>query len=144
MTSHAPQLFKRLGLALAPLAVAPLLWADDLSDSDSLLYYGWSAARCNIEGECELAEPWELNLPDFLRVDLTAKVAVTTETAPQQRETTIHTVERENGTIILQGIQGERAFSWLITESSGEGTLTVSAPGEGLTVFTNCTPTEQL
>lgn len=144
MTPSAPQLLKRLGLALVPLAMSSLLLADDLTDSDSLLCYGWSAARCDIEGVCEQADPWQLNLPDFLRVDLRAKLAVSTETAPVERETEIQTVERANGTIVLQGMQGDRAFSWLITESSGEGTLTVSAPGQGLTVFTNCTPIERL
>ena len=135
---------RRTGFVLVSLVFSGSLLADDLTDSNELLCYGWSAARCNIEGECELAEPWQLNLPDFLRIDLRSKLAVSTETAPRQRETDIQTVTRENGMIILQGMQGDRAFSWLITESSGEGTLTVSAPDEGLTVFTNCTPIEQL
>ena len=51
---------------------------------------------------------------------------------------------REDGTIVLQGRQGERAYSWLIVEATGEGTLTMSTPGEGITVFTLCTPTENL
>ncbi len=139
----APKSIRRFGLLFTLFFCSPL-WADDLTDSNSLLCYGWSAARCNIEGECQATEPWVLNLPDFVRIDLGANVIVTTETAPEQRETELQTVVRENGTIVLQGLQGDRAFSWLIRESSGEGTLTISAPGEGLTVFTNCTPIEQL
>jgi hypothetical protein len=53
-------------------------------------------------------------------------------------------VERSNGMILLQGVQGERAFSWLISEATGEGTLTVSSLAAGLTVFTVCTPIEKL
>ena len=135
---------RRICLTVISLVFCTSLLADDLTDSDSLLCYGWSATRCNFEGVCEVTEAWQLNLPDFLRIDLEAKVAVTTESAPQQRETEIHTVVREGGTIILQGMQDGRAFSWLIQELSGEGTLTVSTPGEGLTVFTNCTPAEEL
>lgn len=135
---------RRIGIAAVPLLLSMASLSDDLTGSDALVCYGWSAARCDIEGTCEVTEPWQLNLPDFLRIDLEAKLAVTTEPAPQPRETEIHTVVRENNTIILQGFQDGRAFSWLIQESSGEGTLTVSTPGEGLTVFTNCTPIEKL
>jgi hypothetical protein len=53
-------------------------------------------------------------------------------------------VQRANGTILIQGSQGERAFSWLITESSGEGTLSVAAHGQGVTVFTVCTAVDKL
>jgi hypothetical protein len=119
--------------------------ADDVTGSDSLLCYALSAARCEIEETaCAIREPWRLNLPDFFKLDLDAKRAVTTEASGDFRETDIRTVERSNGTILLQGVQGERAFSWLITEASGEGTLTVSAPSAGLTVFTVCTPIEKL
>lgn len=132
----------------APLTVGLLisssLLADDITDSDSLLCYGWSASVCRIEGECEITMPYQLNMPDFLRLDLNARVARTTETAPESRETEIQMLERENGNIILQGRQNERAFSWVILEETGEGTLTMSTLDEGITVFTVCTPTETL
>jgi hypothetical protein len=119
--------------------------ADDVTGSDSLLCYAHSAARCEVEeGTCEVKTPWQLNLPDFLKLDLDAKRAETTEASGEVRQTPIRTVERSNGTILLQGVQGERAFSWLILEGTGEGTLTVSTPTAGLTVFTVCTPIEKL
>jgi hypothetical protein len=119
--------------------------ADDLTGSDSLLCYALSAARCELEeATCEVKTPWQLNLPDFLKLDLDAKRATTTEASGEVRQTDLRTVERNNGVILLQGVQGERAFSWLITETSGEGTLAVSALGAGLTVFTVCTPIEKL
>ena len=132
------------GVVLGTLLLSSPLWADELTDSNSLLCYGWSAAVCRIEGECEMTSPWQLNMPDFLRIDLRAGVATTTDTAPEERETEIQTLEREDGTIVLQGRQGEGAFSWLISEATGEGTLTMSTPGEGITIFTVCTPTENL
>jgi hypothetical protein len=119
--------------------------ADDLTGSDSLLCYAHSAARCEVEeGTCEVKTPWQLNLPDFLKLNLDAKRAETTEASGEVRTTEVRTVERSNGTILLQGVQGERAFSWLISEATGEGTLTVSSLAAGLTVFTVCTPIERL
>jgi hypothetical protein len=119
--------------------------ADDVTGSDSLLCYAHSAARCEVEeGTCEVKTPWQLNLPDFLKLDLDAKRAETTEASGEVRQTELRTVERSNGVILLQGIQGERAFSWLISETTGEGTLAVSALAAGLTVFTVCTPIDKL
>lgn len=144
---HAPPLIRSLrsyGVVIAGLLLSSPLWADDLTDSESLLCYGWSAARCTDEVACDVMEPYELNLPDFLKIDLQTGIAVTTETAPELRETEIQTVEREDGTIILQGRQSGRAFSWVIEEVTGEGTLTVSTLEAGITVFTVCTPTENL
>ena len=135
---------RSFGLFMAGLLLSSPLWADDLTDSNSLLCYGWSAARCTNEVECEVMEPYELNLPDFLKIDLRTRIAVTTETAPEVRETEIQTLEREDGSIILQGRQSGRAFSWVIQETTGEGTLTVSTLEAGITVFTVCTPTENL
>ncbi len=132
------------GLLLATLLLSSALLADDLTDSDSLVCYGWSASVCSIEGECEATAPWQLDMPDFLRLDLRSRVVTSTETAPEERVTEIQTLVREDGTILLQGRQGERAFSWLIVEATGEGTLTMSTPGEGITVFTLCTPAENL
>jgi hypothetical protein len=139
------RVLRRLGVGSAALLLCGAAAADDVTGSDSLLCYALSAARCELEETtCNVREPWRLNLPDFLKLDLDAKRAVTTAASGELRVTDIRTVERGNGTILLQGVQGERAFSWLITETSGEGTLTVSALSAGLTVFTVCTPIEKL
>ena len=146
MRFHSPNGHRRRsGIGLLGVLLCGAASADDVTGSDSLLCYALSAARCELEETtCSVKEPWVLNLPDFLKLDLDAKRATTTEASGELRETDIRTVERSNGTILLQGVQGERAFSWLITEATGEGTLTVSALGAGLTVFTVCTPIEKL
>jgi hypothetical protein len=119
--------------------------ADDLTGSDSLLCYAHSAARCELEeGTCAVKTPWQLNLPDFIKLNLDAKRAETTEASGEVRTTDLRTVERSNGVILLQGVQGERAFSWLISEATGEGTLAVGSIAAGLTVFTVCTPIDKL
>ncbi len=120
------------------------VFADDVTGSDSLLCYGLSAARCETGEACEAVEPWRLNIPDFVKLDLRGKRIQTTAASNDQRETPLQTVQRSNGTILIQGTQGERAFSWLITETSGEGTLSVAGVGQGVTVFTVCTAVDKL
>jgi hypothetical protein len=137
--------FRRSGLGLAAFVFCGAALADDVTGSDSLLCYALSASRCEVGGTCEQKYAWELNLPDFVKLDLKAKQATTTKASGDPRETQIRTLERgKDGTILLQGIQGQRAFSWLITESTGEGTLTMSSKLAGITVFTVCTPIDKL
>jgi hypothetical protein len=95
-----------------------VLLADDLTGSTKFVCTSWQAARCTADGSCENTPPWKLNIPDFVRLD--------------------------NGLIVLHGVQGQRAWSWVINESSGEGTLMINSEGEGLTLFSTCTPIERL
>jgi hypothetical protein len=133
-----------LTTGLAGVLYAGAVFADDVTGSDSLLCYGLSAARCETGEACEAVAPWKLNIPDFVKLDLRGKRIQTTAASKDQRETPLQTVQRSNGTILIHGEQGGRAFSWLITETSGEGTLSVAAPGQGVTVFTVCTPVDKL
>jgi hypothetical protein len=133
-----------LTAGLAGLLYSGAVVADDVTGSDSLLCYGLSAARCETGEVCEMVEPWRLNLPDFVKLDLRGKRIQTTAASAEQRETPLQSVERSNGTIMIHGSQGERAFSWLITETSGEGTLSVAGHGQGVTVFTVCTAVDKL
>src|SRR5688572_699580 len=120
------------------------VFAEDLSGSDSLLCYGLSAARCEIGEPCEALAPWQLKLPDFVKLDLRGKRIHTTAASPEERETPLQSVQRDNGTILIHGAQGERAFSWLIDELSGDGTLSVAGHGQSVTVFTVCTAVDKL
>jgi hypothetical protein len=142
--SAAVNLRRLVTTSLIGLVYSSAVLADDVSGSDALLCYGLSAARCETGEGCETVEPWRLNLPDFVKLDLEGKRMQTTAGQPEQRETELQTVTRANGTILIQGSQGERAFSWLITETSGEGTLSVAAHGQGVTVFTVCTAIDKL
>ena len=133
-----------LTAGLAGLLYSGAVFADDVTGSDSLLCYGLSAARCEHGAACEAVEPWRLDIPDFVKLDLRGKRIQSTAASNVQRETPLQSVQRDNGTILIQGSQGERAFSWLITETSGEGTLSVAGVGQSVTVFTVCTAVDKL
>ena len=144
MNFRLPHEFTRIAAGIAGLLWCGAVFADDVTGSDSLLCYGLSAARCETGEACQAVEPWKLNLPDFVKLDLRGKRIQTTAASKDVRETPMQTVQRANGKILIQGQQGERAFSWLISEASGEGTLSVAAEGQGVTVFTVCTPVDKL
>jgi hypothetical protein len=146
MRLRAPseKILKNLAAGVAGLLYCGAVFADDVAGSDSLLCYGLSAARCETGEACEAVAPWRLNIPDFVKLDLRGKLINTTAASAEQRETPLQSVQRSNGMIVIQGSQGERAFSWVISETTGEGTLSVAGHGQGVTVFTVCTAVDKL
>lgn len=126
-------------LAILVLASAPLA-ADDLTGSESFLCTAAQATLCSADGECVSAPPWELQIPNFIKIDLAAKQLGTTEASGERRVTPIENLVREDGMIVLQGFEDGRAFSFLIAEDTGMASIAVARDGLTVTVFGPCTP----
>jgi len=131
-----------------PLAVTALLLlllpassrADDLSNQQLLLCTAVTAMHCHEEGDCVIDTPANLNIPQFLVVNLKDKLLSTTKASGQNRSTPIRNLVREGGQIFLQGLEGGRAFSFVIDEESGSLSVAVAADGRVVSVFGACTP----
>ncbi len=96
---------------------------------------------CDSDSGCEAATVESLNLPHFMRVDLKKNIATGADPAPMngnQKITPIRTIQRMDGTIILQGIE-LRGWSAVIDEQTGKMTLTVSGDDEAFVLFGVCT-----
>ena len=94
-------------------------------------------------GTCSSELPWNLNIPQFIEVDLKAKTFSTTKASGENRSTPIRTVSREDGLIILQGFEAGRAFSFVIHEESGMASVAVARDGLTVSIFGACTPMPQ-
>ena len=114
--------------------------ADDLTGADRFLCAPGEVTVCAMNGECTSGPPWEFNVPDFIEVDLEAGLLKTTEASDENRQTPILKIIREDGLIVLQGLEMGRAYSFNIEEASG--TMTAVAARNGLFVgsFGVCTP----
>jgi len=131
-----------MGLVLvvaAVLCVAPAR-ADDLTGANQLLCTAAQATRCAEDGDCVIGVPWNWNIPQFIEVDLAAKMLRTTKASGENRSTPIKYLERAAGQIVVQGVEGGRAFSFVIEEATGLLTAAVAREGVGVTVFGACTP----
>ncbi len=128
-----------LAAMLVMFAVVPAA-ADDLTGADRMLCAPGEVTLCAMDGECTSGPPWEFNVPDFIEVDLEARLLKTTEASGENRQTPILQILREEGMIVLQGFETGRAFSFNIDEASG--TMTAAAARSGLFVgaFGVCTP----
>ena len=113
--------------------------ADDLTGAQQLLCTAVQATSCAEEGGCYQDLPWNLNVPQFIQVDLVAKRLSTTKASGENRSTPIEYLKRTGGVIVLQGFEGGRAFSFVISEGTGMLSVAVAAEGKAVVVFGACT-----
>jgi len=136
-------------IKFSPLIVTALLLlpsgsrADDLSNQDLLLCTAVSVMHCTDDGDCLVDLPWNLNIPQFIQVDLKDKKLSTTKASGENRSTPIQNLLRQDGQIYLQGVQLGRAFSFVIDEKSGMMSVGVAKEGAVVSVFGACTPLAQ-
>jgi hypothetical protein len=128
-----------LGLAAAGLPAV----ADDLTGQDRLLCAAVEATRCLESGGCTSEAPWNLNIPQFIEVNLKDRNFSTTRASGENRMTPIRSIAREDGLIVLQGIEAGRAFSFVIHEESGMASVAVARDGMTVSIFGACTPMPQ-
>jgi len=129
-----------IGIALAVAVTATGLWADDLTGVDRLLCTAVQATSCLEGGDCVVDLPWNLNVPQFIEVDLAGKRLSTTRASGENRVTPITHLTREGGLIVLQGYENARAFSFVITEATGRASVAIATDGKAVAVFGACTP----
>ena len=135
---------KICGFTLAVILVlaSQVTWADDLTGANRFLCASVQATVCYEDGECVIDLPWNVNVPAFIEVDFDAKRLSSTTASGLNRTTPINHVERQDGTIVLQGFEMGRAFSWIITEATGQVSVAVAFEGAAVAVFGSCTPIE--
>jgi hypothetical protein len=125
-------------VCLAP-TLAP---ADALGDAKTVLCTASIATICLDDGECETGPPWNWNIPQFIEVHLDAKQLRTTRASGENRATAIRNMVREDGQIYLQGVEMGRAFSFVISEGTGDASFAVAREGLTVGAFGACTPIE--
>ena len=117
-----------------------LVSADDLTGADRFLCTPIQATLCVEDGECAVDLPWNVNIPQFIEVDLEAKRLATTAASGENRATPIEHLRREDGNIVFHGFEMGRAFSWVIDEASGRVTVAIASDGISVAIFGACTP----
>ena len=126
--------------AAAALALSPGALADNLAGADRLLCSAGRVTACWDSDECYVGSPSELNVPQFIEIDLAARRVSTTKASGESRQTTVPAVRREEGRIVLQGYENGRAFSIVMDEETGDLVASVATRTVGVTVFGACTP----
>ena len=119
-----------------------LVHADNLEGVDQMICATAQVQICIENDMCYSATPAELDVPDFVVIDTRRKTISTTKASNQNRSTEFTSVEKLDGLIYLQGVEGGRAFSFVIDEATGRMTVAVSRDGLSVSVFGACTDTD--
>lgn len=129
-----------MALSTVFLLAVPAAFADDLTGVDRILCTTVQVTSCLDNGDCVVDLPWNLNVPQFIEMDLKGKRLATTKASGENRATAIDTLRREAGVIVIQGFEKGRAFSIVISEASGLMSAAVATEGKSVGVFGACTP----
>ncbi len=130
---------KKLIVALAGMAFAATAVADNLTGVDKMICAAGQVQICVENDMCYPATAAELDVPDFVIIDLKKKLVSTTKASNQDRSTSFKYVERVDGLVYLQGVEAKRAFSFVIDEATGRMTVSVARDGLAVNVFGACT-----
>lgn len=129
-------------MAFAGILISGLALADDIRGVDEIICAATQVQICIENDTCYAATPAELDVPNFVVINTKKKTISTTEASNLNRSTAFTSVVREDGLIYLQGIEGGRAFSFVIDETTGLMTVAVSRDGLAVSVFGACTDTD--
>jgi hypothetical protein len=123
-----------LGLALSAPAAAPY------DGSVPLICALTEVMDCEPGVDCQRGTSESVNLPSFIKLDFTGKTLSTTEATQKKQATPISNIEQSDSHLILQGVEGHRAWSMVIAKDTGKMSATVADPQLGFVVFGACTP----
>ena len=132
----------KMTVALVGFLAGGLVFADNLEGVDELVCATAQVQICIENDTCHSASSSDLNMPDFVVIDLRKKKISTTKASNENRSTPLTSVEKRDGLIFLQGIEGERAFSFVIDVASGKITAAISTDGVSISALGACVDTD--
>jgi len=130
---------KKATVVLAGLLLAGTAYADPLTGVNRFVCAASQVQICLERDTCYAASPWELDVPEFVVIDLDKNTISTTESSGDERSTEFSKATKDEGAIFLQGIEGGRAFSFVIDEATGYMSAAVARDGIVVSVFGACT-----
>ena len=142
--SQTMKAFVSAGAVLAVLVLSlpqPSVDAAGKFDGSTPVICGTTAVtECGADGRCQRGTATDVNFPAIFQVDAKAKKVrnLQANTAQQGTESSIRDVEHANGKMILSGADGERGWSVLIHENTGQMSAAVAGDGEGFVIFGQC------
>jgi len=98
-----------------------------------------STASCAPGTGCSTGLAEDLNLPQFIRVDLEHKNIKGVRPNGEETSSIIESSYRNDGMMVLQGMENRRGWSIAIHEADGAMTATAAGKGSAFAAFGACT-----
>ncbi len=129
----------RLAVIVAVVLGAAPAWADSFDGSKPLVCAYMQTFECSGGSACKAGDADDVRIPDFVRVDFDDETITALDEERRGEKTKIRHRESSNGRLILQGVEGGRGWTLLLSESTGDTVLTVSGDQAAFVVFGECT-----
>ncbi len=113
--------------------------AASFDGSEPLLCASVEAYDCGAGEECFKGTAEGINAPQFIRIDFEQKLARATRLGGEEQTAKIESMTRDEGKIILQGVQQGLGWSMVITQESGAMALTATGDRSVFVIFGACT-----
>jgi hypothetical protein len=120
-------------------AAAPAAEAAGLDGSAPMLCAVMAVTECDRFGGCEPADPASAGLPPFIRVNVGQKLLEATDGSGRKSAIGSSTLLKDQERLVLQGVDGGRAWSAVIGQRGGELTATIADHDGGFVVSGACT-----
>lgn len=118
-------------------AAAPVM-AQDFDGSTALICAVIEIFDCGPGVDCQRGNAKSINIPQFLKINFKEKTISGKLGSGELRTTKIKNTGLDVDNLMLQGIQGGRAWSMIINQATGDMTLTASDFEAGFVVFGAC------
>ena len=126
---------------IAVLSVASVAAnAQGFDSSQPLICASMEAYDCVQGSDCVRGTVDSVDAPQFIRLDFEQMVARATRPGGEERTAKIESMTREEGKLILQGVQLGLGWSMVITQESGTMVLTAAGEQVAFVIFGACTP----
>ena len=140
MTNIYRTLFSKLKISVVvALAACSVAQADDVTESDRMLCSLSQLMLCVEDGLCFPVSVLDVDIPQFLVIDLKKKTITPTEASSDDRVSEVTNIARDNGRTFLQGVENDGAYSILIEDDLGHFTGSIARDGITVSVFGACT-----
>jgi len=132
------------GVVLAVLVMSlpqPSVGAAGKFDGSAPVICGTTAVtECGADGRCQRGTATDVNFPAIFQVDAGSKKLKNLQENKGQQgaESAIRAVDHANGKMIVSAADGERGWTVVIHESSGQMSAAVAGDGEGFVIFGQC------
>jgi hypothetical protein len=130
---------RKLMMMLCCLSFVPSVFAAaPYEGSVPLLCAALTVQECgNDSGECHPRRAEEVNIPPFVKIDVSQKTIAST--GAESRQAAIQRLEHADGRLVMQGGQGGRSWSMVIGEETGKMSASVVDDEVGFVIFGACT-----
>ena len=116
-----------------------LALAQGVNDASTVICAAIQTDLCEAGAACLEGDAEALNIPSFVHINVAEKSITGTRPNGEALDTVIGSVTRDEGELVLQGVENGRGWSMAITEATGRMVLTAAGDDVAFVVFGACT-----